>query len=223
MLSVPPSVQYSTVVTTKEASDENRRKATEARLGGIEGALGSTAAVERPDPRAPLGQAGLCPGRRALGAVMLERGRLVTGSVMRIERAEIAGPDYDPSGLMLQKRAHEEGSIFIGGQKGRVPHPRLRHVVQGGASKPSYVVLYSPGQFFEELLKKSLRGVSPAETYRARHRFDADMAQVLAPIEAEYAEPQSAPTKKAVRDNHGSRSEHFNERIDNLSRIAGQR
>ena len=94
-------MQYSTVEITKESGDENRRKATEARLGGIEGALGSTAAVERPDPRAPLGQAGLCPGRRALDAVMLERGRLVVESVMRIERAEIAGPDYDPSELVL--------------------------------------------------------------------------------------------------------------------------
>ncbi len=54
---------------------------------------------------------------------MLERGRLVVESIMRIERAEIAGPDYDPSDLVLQKRAHEEGSIFIGDQKGRVPHP----------------------------------------------------------------------------------------------------
>ena len=94
-------MQYSTVEITKESGDENRRKATEARLGGIEGALGSTAAVERPDPRAPLGQAGLCPGRRALDAVMLERGRLVVEGVMRIERAEIAGPDYDPSEFVL--------------------------------------------------------------------------------------------------------------------------
>jgi len=51
--------------------------------------------------------------------------------------------------------------------------------------------------------------------------FRAGMAQVLAAIEAERAEPQSAPTKKAARDNHGSNSEHFNELIDNLSRIAG--
>jgi len=51
--------------------------------------------------------------------------------------------------------------------------------------------------------------------------FCAGMARVLAAIETERAEPQSAPTKKAARDNHGSNSEHFNELIDNLSRIAG--
>ena len=153
-------MEYSTVEITKEASDENRRKATEARHGGVKGDLGSTAAVGRLDLRGPLGQAGLRPGRQALDAVMLERGRLVVESVMQIERAEIAGPDYDPSDLVLQKRAHEEGSIFVGGQKGRVPHLRLRHVVKREAPKPSYVLLHSPGQFSEELLKKTLRGVS---------------------------------------------------------------
>jgi len=74
-------------VITKEATDENRHKATEARHGGIEG---------------DIGQAGLRPGRQALDAVMLERGRLVAESLMRIERTEIAGPDYYPNGPVFQ-------------------------------------------------------------------------------------------------------------------------
>lgn len=49
---------------------------------------------------------------------------------------------------------------MVSDQKGRVSHPRLRHVVQGEAPKPSYVLLHSPRQFSEELLKKTLRGVS---------------------------------------------------------------
>jgi len=43
----------------------------------------------------------------------------------------------------------------------------------------------------------------------------ADIAQILATIEAEQAEPQSAPTKKAARNNHGSHSENFNGHLDN--------
>lgn len=69
------------------------------------------------------------------------------------------------------------------------------------------------------LLQRWLDGEQPCK----RMNDCAGVAQVFAPIEAEHVEPQSAPTKKVVRDNHGSRSEHFNERIDNLSRIAGQR
>jgi hypothetical protein len=46
------------------------------------------------------------------------------------------------------------------------------------------------------------------------------MAQVHATSEAE---PQFALRKKTAQDNHGNRLEHFNEHIDNLSRIAGKR
>src|SRR2546422_7847489 len=42
------------------------------------------------------------------------------------------------------------------------------------------------------------------------------MAQALAAIEAEQAGPQSVPTKNAAGDNHGSRSEKFEELVDNL-------
>jgi hypothetical protein len=42
-------------------------------------------------------QAGLSSGRQTLDVLMLERGRLVAESVMRVERAEIFGPEYFPS------------------------------------------------------------------------------------------------------------------------------
>ena len=52
-------VEYSMAGRSKGATDENRHEATEARQGGIDGALGVTAVVGGgPDPRAPLGQAG---------------------------------------------------------------------------------------------------------------------------------------------------------------------
>jgi len=84
-------------------------------------------------------------GKQALDAVMLEMGRMVAESVMLIEREEIAGPDYYPTDPALQKWAHEAGSIFIGDQKVRVKHPRLRHVVHGEVPMKSYVRLRSPG------------------------------------------------------------------------------
>ncbi len=56
------------------ATDKNSHEATEARHDGIESDLVGTAAVGGPEtPRAPLGQAGLCPGRQALDAVILKR------------------------------------------------------------------------------------------------------------------------------------------------------
>ena len=89
-----------------------------------------------------------------------EMGRMVAESVMLIEREEMAGPDYYPTDPALQKWAHEEGSMFVGGQKVKVTRPRLRHVVHGEVSLKSYARLHAPGQFSEELLEKILRGVS---------------------------------------------------------------
>jgi putative transposase len=99
-------------------------------------------------------------GKKALDEVMLDMGRMVAESIMLIEREEIAGPDYYPTNPDLQKWAHEEGSVYIGDQKRKVKHPRLRHVTGGEVRLKSYEALRSPGQFSEELLQKILRGVS---------------------------------------------------------------
>ena len=53
-------------------------------------------------PRAPLGQAGLRPGRQALDAVLLSETHGAE-SVMRIELEEIAGPDQYSSDPALQQ------------------------------------------------------------------------------------------------------------------------
>jgi transposase-like protein len=102
-------------------------------------------------------------GKKALDEVMLDMGRMVAESIMLIEREEVAGPDYYPTDPDLQKWAHEDGSIYIGDQKQKVKHPRLRHVTRGEVQLKSYQALRSPGQFSEELLEKILRGVSASK------------------------------------------------------------
>jgi hypothetical protein len=69
-------------------------------------------------------------GKQALDAVRLERGRMVSESIMLMEREESAGPDSYPTDPDLKKWAHEGGSIFMGDQEVKVMHPRLRHVAQ---------------------------------------------------------------------------------------------
>lgn len=99
-------------------------------------------------------------GKAALDGVMLDMGRMVAESIMLMEREELAGPDYYPTNPDLQKWAHEDGSIFIGDQKLKIKHPRLRDVVHGEVPLKSYQKLHSPGVFSEELLQKILHGVS---------------------------------------------------------------
>ncbi len=99
-------------------------------------------------------------GKQVLDAVMLEMGRMVAESVMRIEREELAGPDYHPTDSALQKWAHEAWSIYLSDQKVKVTRPQLHEVVGGERRIKSYERLQTPGQFSEELLEKLLRGVS---------------------------------------------------------------
>jgi putative transposase len=99
-------------------------------------------------------------GKAALDGVMLDMGRMVAESIMLMEREELAGPDYYPTDPNLQKWAHEDGSIFVGDQKTKLKHPRLRHAVTGEVQLKSYQALRSPGRFSEELLQKIFRGVS---------------------------------------------------------------
>lgn len=105
-------------------------------------------------------------GKQALGAVMLEMGRMVAESVMLIEREELAGPDYHPTDPALHKWAHEAGSIYLGDQKVPVMRPRLRDTVRGETLLQSYQRVKTPGPFSEKLLEKLLRGVS-AQKYEA--------------------------------------------------------
>ncbi len=58
--------------------------------------------------------------------MLMELGRMMAESIMYIDRKEIAGPDYKPFNPRVQKLASQPGSVYIGDQKIRVEHPRLR-------------------------------------------------------------------------------------------------
>lgn len=98
-------------------------------------------------------------GKQALDAVMMEIGRLTAETIMYMEREEMAGPDYHPSSPGLHKWASQPGSIFIGDQKVRVEHPRLRGR-DGEVQLRTYTQLKKRGGFSEELLAEVLRGMS---------------------------------------------------------------
>ena len=61
-----------------------------------------------------------------LDTAMLEIGRLVSETIMYMEREEKSGPDYHPTSPELRKWASQRGSVYIGDQKVFVEHPRLR-------------------------------------------------------------------------------------------------
>jgi hypothetical protein len=59
-------------------------------------------------------------GRRALGKLSREIGRMIVESVFLIEREEIAGPNYYPRTRGVSKWASQRGSVFVGRHKERV-------------------------------------------------------------------------------------------------------
>ena len=98
-------------------------------------------------------------GKKALDAAMLEIGRLTAETIMYMEREERAGADYHPTSPDLQKWASQRGSIYLGDQKIRVEHPRLRGPA-GEVPLKTYEQLKKRGGFSEELLGQVLRGMS---------------------------------------------------------------
>jgi len=98
-------------------------------------------------------------GKRALDAAMLEIGRMVAETIMYMEREEKSGPDYRPTSSGLHKWASQRGSIYLGDQKLRVEHPRLRGP-EGEVPLRTYEQLKNRGGFSEELLAEVLRGMS---------------------------------------------------------------
>ncbi|HDZ88495.1 MAG TPA: hypothetical protein ENH38_07750, partial [Nitrospirae bacterium] len=68
----------------------------------------------------------IATGKQGLDAMMKELGRMVAEAIMYIEREEIAGPEYRPFSPEIRKWASQPGSVYIGDQKIRVAHPRLR-------------------------------------------------------------------------------------------------
>jgi putative transposase len=98
-------------------------------------------------------------GKQGFDICMKELGRMVAEAIMYIEREEIAGPDYQPFSPDMRKWASQGGSAYIGDQKIRIEHPRLRGP-RGEIALKSYERLKEPDGFSEELLTKVLRGLS---------------------------------------------------------------
>src|SRR5271169_471328 len=101
----------------------------------------------------------LARGKKGFDAMMKELGRMMAETIMYIEREEIAGPDYQPFSPDIRKWASQAGSVYIGDQKIRAEHPRVRGR-QGEIELKSYQKLKEPDGFSEELLMKVLRGMS---------------------------------------------------------------
>ena len=70
------------------------------------------------------------------------------------------------------------GSFLVSDQKSRVSHPRLRHVAQGEAPKPSYVLLHFPRAVLRRVDEGNPARSLRAETYRARYRFGVGVQRV---------------------------------------------
>jgi transposase-like protein len=98
-------------------------------------------------------------GKLGFDALMKELGKMMAETIMYTEREEISGPDYHPFSSEIKKWASQGGSVYIGDQKVRVDHPRLRGL-EGEIELKSYQKLRDPGVFSEELLGKVLRGIS---------------------------------------------------------------
>ena len=101
----------------------------------------------------------IATGKQGLDAMMKELGRMVAEAIMYIEREEIAGPEYRPFSPEIRKWASQPGSVYIGDQKIRVAHPRLRDPLREITLK-SYKKLKDSEGFSEELLGKVLSGIS---------------------------------------------------------------
>ena len=98
-------------------------------------------------------------GKQGFDVMMKEVGRMMAETIMYIEREEVAGPDYAPYSPDIRKWASQNGSVYVGDQKMKVAHPRVRGP-QGEIELKSYSMLKRTDAFSEELLNKVLRGIS---------------------------------------------------------------
>jgi len=103
-------------------------------------------------------------GKRVLDSCVMEIGKMLAETLMQIEREQIAGADYRPSREGLQKWGFQNGSIYLGDQKVKVMHPRLR-AYDSEMALQSYERMKKPKEFSEEMLLRALRGLS-ARKYR---------------------------------------------------------
>jgi len=97
-------------------------------------------------------------GKQALDECVMKMGRILAESILYTEREQLAGPEYQPTGGS-RKWGAQPGSIYLGDRKVRILHPRLRDD-RAEVTLPCYTRLRQPGEFSEELLTRSLRGLS---------------------------------------------------------------
>lgn len=97
-------------------------------------------------------------GKHALDECVMKMGRILAESILYAEREQLAGPEYQPTGGS-RKWGAQPGSIYLGDRKVRIVHPRLRDD-RAEVALPCYTRLRRPGEFSEELLVRSLRGLS---------------------------------------------------------------
>ena len=97
-------------------------------------------------------------GKEALDRCMMNMGKILAEGVMLFEREKLAGGDYDPRDE-YQKWGSQPGSIYLGDQKVKVNHPRVRDG-EGEVALSSYDQMKNPKEFSEEMLSRALRGMS---------------------------------------------------------------
>lgn len=97
-------------------------------------------------------------GKQGLDGFVQELGTLLIEAIMDMEREERSGPQYQPVQEGIYKWAYPKGSLYMGGRKISVRHPRLRGP-EGEIALESYETLKKPGAFSEELLNKILLGI----------------------------------------------------------------
>ena len=77
-------------------------------------------------------------GKQVLGEVMLEMGRLVAESIMRIEREEVTGPDYYPTDTDLQKVSSRGGVDLYRRPEGQGETPAVQPPLDCGPAQPTF-------------------------------------------------------------------------------------
>lgn len=101
----------------------------------------------------------MAEGKRALDGCMVEVGRMLVEVIMQAQRVQMAGADYRPAEGNLKKWGWQPGSVYVGSQKLKVEHPRLRGA-EGEVALPVYERLKRPGEFSEEMPVRAMRGMS---------------------------------------------------------------
>jgi len=158
----------------------------------------------------------LLRGKEAYDEALYDLGTILAEAVMYIERDEIAGPEYQPSSRFLRKWAAQPGSVYIGDQKRRVMHPRLRGPV-GEVELQSYAKMKDKGAFSEELLAQSLRGMSTRK-YHETVVGAAEAFGVSKSTASERIVEATAAKLKAFQERDLSKIEPFAVFIDTIHR-----